>query len=291
MILLWGLHEDRPLAAVLFALSKSGTPTVFIDQKMARGAVVWPASEEKLGGTIFWDSVRVALADVSAAYLRPYDAQPDDAALVLMAWADVAEAAIVNRPTAMAPNASKPFQAAQIEEFGFRTPDTLISTDSAAVIDFWARHGEIVYKSISGMRSIVSRLQTDQVARLENLRWCPTQFQEYVPGIDYRVHVVGDDAFSCRIESQADDYRYGHRHGSMTHIFSTRLPADLESAVVQMVRGMNLLVAGVDLRLTPTGDWYCFEVNPSPAFTYFSDATDQPIAEAIASLLSQAHLA
>jgi len=47
-------------------------------------------------------------------------------------------------------------------------------------------------------------------------------------------------------------------------------------------------VAGVDLRCTPDGRWYCFEVNPSPGFTYFQQKTDQAIDEAIARLLMSA---
>lgn len=49
---------------------------------------------------------------------------------------------------------------------------------------------------------------------------------------------------------------------------------------------MNLLLAGLDLRCTPEGEWYCFEVNPSPAFTCFEQRTRQPIAEAVARLLA-----
>jgi D-alanine-D-alanine ligase-like ATP-grasp enzyme len=48
---------------------------------------------------------------------------------------------------------------------------------------------------------------------------------------------------------------------------------------------LRLPVAGIDLRRTPQGEWYCFEVNPSPAFAYYEAATHQPIAEAIAGLL------
>jgi D-alanine-D-alanine ligase-like ATP-grasp enzyme len=49
---------------------------------------------------------------------------------------------------------------------------------------------------------------------------------------------------------------------------------------------MQLAVAGIDLRQNVDGDWYCFEVNPSPAFTYYQEATDQPISRAIARLLA-----
>jgi D-alanine-D-alanine ligase-like ATP-grasp enzyme len=48
---------------------------------------------------------------------------------------------------------------------------------------------------------------------------------------------------------------------------------------------MNLLVAGVDLRVRPDNTWVCFEVNPSPGFTWYEESTNHEIAEAIADLL------
>jgi glutathione synthase/RimK-type ligase-like ATP-grasp enzyme len=47
---------------------------------------------------------------------------------------------------------------------------------------------------------------------------------------------------------------------------------------------MGLLVSGIDLRVTGKGEWVCFEVNPSPGFTFY-EADGQPIAAAIADLL------
>lgn len=51
---------------------------------------------------------------------------------------------------------------------------------------------------------------------------------------------------------------------------------------------LGLSLAGIDLRRTPSGEWYCFEVDPSPAFTFYKDTTDQPIPEAVAALLAAA---
>ena len=40
-------------------------------------------------------------------------------------------------------------------------------------------------------------------------------------------------------------------------------------------------------RLTPSGEWYCFEINPAPGFPFYESASG-PIGEAIARLLSAA---
>ncbi len=58
-----------------------------------------------------------------------------------------------------------------------------------------------------------------------------------------------------------------------------------------MTASLGLLIAGIDLRLTDDGHWYCFEVNPSPGFTYYEIATGQPLALAVARLLSAEHKA
>jgi glutathione synthase/RimK-type ligase-like ATP-grasp enzyme len=186
----------------------------------------------------------------------------------------------------MAGNNSKPSQADQIRSCGFETPETLITTDARDVLAFWQRHRTVIYKSISGVRSIVARLTPQHLEHLDDLTWCPTQFQRYVPGTDYRVHVVGDEVFACEVTSQADDYRYAGRQGATVQFRPCGLSENLASRCRSLVARLGLTVAGVDLRRSTDGTWYCFEVNPSPGFTYYEAATGQPIADAIARLLA-----
>lgn len=142
-----------------------------------------------------------------------------------------------------------------------------------------------IYKSISGTRSIVSRLTLEHLKRLENVSNCPTQFQEYIHGKDYRVHVVGDKVLACQVISLSDDYRYAVLQGQAVDIRPCILPPDVDDRCKKIASHMGLSVAGIDLRCTPNNEWYCFEVNPSPAFTYYQEASGQHIDEAIAQLL------
>jgi glutathione synthase/RimK-type ligase-like ATP-grasp enzyme len=66
------------------------------------------------------------------------------------------------------------------------------------------------------------------------------------------------------------------------------LDAELADRCRTLSRALGLEVAGLDLRQSPDGDWYCFEVSPSPAFTYFQARTGQPIDLAIARMLAAA---
>jgi glutathione synthase/RimK-type ligase-like ATP-grasp enzyme len=186
----------------------------------------------------------------------------------------------------MASNGSKPYQAAVIARHGFAIPETLITTDPAAARAFVQQHEAVIYKSISGVRSIVSRVTADDAARLDDVAWCPTQFQRYIPGRDFRVHIVGDAAFTAEVVSAADDYRYAARQALGTTVRAGQVPAVIRDQCHALAHSLELALAGIDLRLTPEGRWYCFEVNPSPAFTYYAAATGQPIAEAVAALLA-----
>jgi glutathione synthase/RimK-type ligase-like ATP-grasp enzyme len=175
-----------------------------------------------------------------------------------------------------------------IQAQGFPVPETLVTTDRAALEAFWEKHRQIVYKSISGVRSIVTRLSPSHRERFGDLANCPTQFQQWISGTDVRVHVVGDDVFACRVTSSATDYRYPRNEEERPEIQSYDLPVSLAGRCRQLVTALSLEVAGIDLRLTPEGQWFCFEVNPSPGFTYYEQATGQPIADSIARLLARA---
>lgn len=244
---------------------------------------------------------RVDLADIDGAYVRflgpegrmPTPGLPPATAAALLAEADTALMAlfedlpcpVVNRLGGGMSNNSKPLQALLLSRAGFRVPATLVTNDPKAAREFHAEHSDVIYKSASGIRSIVRRLGPEQVDRLDLLRNGPAQFQQFVPGQDVRVHTVGDRLFATRVTSKAVDYRYARRDGEEVRLEPTQLPPVVASACRHISRELDLLHAGIDLRETSDGEWYCFEVNPCPGFLYYERQTGQPISTALAELL------
>jgi len=302
VIILWGLETDDPLRAVFECLRRMREDVIFVDQATRySGLDVELEVGSQASGTISRSGRRFDLGSVSSIFLRPYDirrlvnaGESEADALVqhalavediLQTWVSVTSSLVVNRPSDMSSNSSKPFQAEIVRSAGFLTPETLLTTDPGAAEEFWQRHGEVVYKSISGVRSIVRRLSSEHKKRIEDVANCPVQFQEYIDGSDYRVHVVGERVFSCEVTSSADDYRYGSRQGHSVTFARKVLPEDVETRCKELALRCGLALAGIDLRLNSRGDWYCFEVNPSPAFTVYESETGDPISEAVAQLL------
>src|SRR5208283_2464370 len=85
----------------------------------------------------------------------------------LIRWMEIAPALVINRCAPMASNSSKPYQAQLIREHGFLVPQTLITNDPDSVREFRAKHGRVIYKSISAVRSIVQELSDEDEERLD----------------------------------------------------------------------------------------------------------------------------
>lgn len=281
-VVLWGRADEAVVAAVAAALSARHARFLAIDSSdiasldRNRGRLSTSAGHE------------LDLATVSGVLVRPEGLNPDpDVYAAIAAWTEHTDVAVLNRLSAGASNLSKPYQLRLLADAGFDVPDTLVTTDPDDVRAFRAEHDQVIYKSTSGVRSIAGLLAADHDARLSDVANCPTQFQQYVAGTDHRVHVVGDNLFACRIESAATDYRYAAPSGHSVAMHPVELPEDIAARCVRVTKDLGLRLAGVDLRLDADGRWWCFEVNTAPGFVWFEAQTGQPIARAVAALLSE----
>jgi hypothetical protein len=301
VILLWGVPSDPPLAAVERILRRDRLAYAFLDQRAVLDSTLTVSVDARASGTLQVAGDTMSLDDIAAVYPRPYaleqipvlaEAGRDSAEFRYAAafqdlfsiWLDLAPARVLNRPRQMALNYSKPFQASLIEAAGFGVPETLLTTDPEAVREFRDAHGGVVYKSVSAVRSIVAQLRPEDEARLEGVVWCPTQFQRRIAGTEVRVHVVGEQVFASEIVTAADDYRYAFLSDTPLEIRAFDPPEEWVGRCRHLAAAMGFPIAGIDLR-EEDGVWYCFEVNPSPGFTYYQERTGQPIDEAVAGLL------
>ena len=303
MILLWGIPGDTPIQQVGNALTRAGEDWVMLDQSDAAQCDFSFEETDVSNGWLAIGNRRIELGTITAIYPRPYEtarvlqasgiagpevaihaAQFDDALLV---WLELTSALVVNRPSAMASNGSKPLQSALIAEVGFTVPETLLTTDAAAAAEFRDRHGEVIYKSIGGVRSRVSLLQDETLDRI-NAAACAIQLQEYVSGKDVRVHVLENEVFASAVESPDVDYRYPAADHESPTVKVCEIPETIATMCVKLTKMLGLSFAGIDLRLADDGRWICFEANPSPGYTFYEQHTGAPITETLTDLLRRA---
>jgi RimK-like ATP-grasp domain len=307
VILLCGIPTETPLALVRAELDELEVPYAILNQRrFAEIDMGFSVSDAGVSGWLRIGRDSFRLEEIRAVYTRIMDDSvlpelrgeaPDSPrrhacrALheTLVRWYEVAPARVVNRSGPMASNGSKPYQAQLISRHGLSVPETLITNDPDLARDFHAVHGRVVYKSISGVRSIVQTLGEADLARLELIRWCPTQFQVYVEGTNVRVHTIGSEVFATAVHTTVTDYRYANGEENVyAELESYELPDELAERCIALSNALMLPFAGIDLKITPEGEPFCFEVNPSPAFSYFESQTRQPIARAVARYLVEA---
>jgi glutathione synthase/RimK-type ligase-like ATP-grasp enzyme len=301
MILLAGIPSEPPLARVAYELELLDVPVVLFNQREAgHGHVEFRLEPGGLHGELRLGDVTHRLEDFAAAYTRLMDDRilpelegevPDSPVRTacrelhdtLYRWLEITPARVVNRASAMGSNGSKAYQLQLLARAGFAVPETLVTNDPELVHEFLAEHGRVVYKSVSGSRSIVQELTADDFGRLDDIRWCPVQFQAYVDGVDVRVHVIGERVFATRVSSGAIDYRYaGAGGGEHARLEAIELNDDVAERCVEFTRSLGLRFSGLDLRFPAEGDVVCFEANPCPAYAYYEGHTGQPIAAAVA---------
>ncbi len=302
MILVAGIPSEPPLQEALDALHDLRADVLVLSQRQGTDTDIAFSVDPSgaVDGVLRAGRRHVALREITAVYARLMDHRhipeyqrlhPDDperdrwTALTdnLTNWLDVAPGRVVNRTRAMASNGSKPYQSQLISRHGLSAPETLVTNDPEEAREFYETHPRVVYKSASGARSIVQTMVRADLERLGSLRACPVQFQTWVPGTDVRVHVIGDEVFATAMSTTATDYRYATAQvDEPAHLEAYKLDDQVAERCLALTADFGLEFSGIDLKITPDGDVFCFEVNPSPAYTYFSGQTKQPIAQALA---------
>ena len=301
MILLCGIPSETPLRMVIERLAASGADFVVFNQRhfadcemefaVTRGLVTGQLRLlDRVHPLASFQSVFSRMMDDRC--LPELDGEPDESPRrrqcrglheAFTRWTEIAPQHVINRPGAMATNISKPYQTQLIRNCGFLIPETLVTNDPEMVREFHTRHRKVIYKSVSAVRSIVETLNESDFERLQQIRWCPTQFQAFIEGTNVRVHVVGDHVFATAVESEATDYRYARRQtGEDAQLREVELSDELSERCVSLTRSLGLVFSGIDLKITPSDEVFCFEVNPSPAFSYYESHTAQPISAAVA---------
>jgi hypothetical protein len=305
MILICGIPSEPPIALAVEAAEALGVDYVVFNQRHApySDITLELCGSEVSGKLWIWER-EFPLSSFAGVYTRLMDSSDipelrsscgDHTAAIekcvvfhtiLNEWFELTAVPVLNRISAMASNGSKPYQAQLIAGVGFAVPDTLITNDPDAVLAFAARYERVVYKSTSAIRSIVQELPRNiALAQLERIRALPTQFQQFVDGTDVRVHVVGQRVFATEIKSTAIDYRYAYRNSQEAQLSATELPNDIAQRCLDLAARLCLPFCGIDLKRSSDGQYYCFEANPSPAYSYYQEGTGQQIASAVIQFL------
>ena len=250
----------------------------------------------------------IRLDDASAGWwrrLRGLEFDPaitDPAALgfVQTETAEVFDGAIasldldwVNPPAADTAAHHKPLQWQVAAEVGLRMPHTIVTRrpDRARAFVEQLGVGNVVTKAFVAQPDAwreTHRLEPDDVARLDQVRFAPTILQEYVAGVDLRVTMIDGEAFAAEIDATGTSLPSDMRMVlDEAEVRAAMLPAPVLEAVRALMRRLGLVYGAVDLRRTADGDHRFFEVNPAGLWLFAEQLTGLPITDAMVSALAR----
>ena len=296
MIFLCGIASEPSLGLVIERLQEIGAPHVIFNQRhFAEAQLHMEVRKGGVEGEFRLNGNRHRLEDFTAIYTRlmewqvlpeiehepmnsPLRVQCQNLHAALLQWYELAPGRVLGRSADIAVSYSKPWQLQLIRQHGFSVPETLVTNDPAEVRRFRKRHGRVVFKSASYVRSVVDLLEGDD---LDAVRFCPVLFQQFIAGKNLRVHTVGNRVFATSIESSAVDYRYAQDET----LQEMTVDEDFANRCLALATAFGVEFSGIDFRVTGNGEAYCLELNPSPAFSYYELKTGQPIARAVAEYL------
>ena len=254
--------------------------------------ITWSTERGAMADRLRIGNRTIHLSDIDSVYLRALDSHaaltPRKRIIATSLWefAESLPVLVVNRRQASHTNMSKPYQQRLIAQYGFQVPKTLLTMVPEEARRFYDDcQGRVIYKSISAERSIVRPLIPADFPRLEQIRYCPVQLQEMIPGTDLRIHTVEGRLFATEVLSDGTDYRYAELENKQRTMRAVELEPCLQIRCLNLAKGLGLSLSGIDLRRTPGGAYYCFEVNTSPGVTFFENYTGQRIGDALADLL------
>jgi glutathione synthase/RimK-type ligase-like ATP-grasp enzyme len=190
---------------------------------------------------------------------------------------------VVNPPSNAYSNYSKPHQLRLLAEGSLDIPHSIVTNIPDQVVRFRdALQGRVIIKGVSNIPTLARVWDKEHTARLDLLVNSPTLFQEYVAGVDYRVHVVGTRAFVTRLISQDEDYRRSALvEETEIYVEEACLPAAVVERCIAITRELGLVVSGIDFKQTQDGRLVALEVNPFPQFTFYEGRSGQPITRAV----------
>lgn len=177
-------------------------------------------------------------------------------------------------------------------EVGLRIPDTLISNDPDEVRRFIDARGysRVIYKAFSALPDQwreTRLLRPEEIDLLDNVRYAPVIFQEYVEAqYDLRITVIGNQVFAAAIHSQETDYPVDFRMDlANARIEAVPLPDGVADRLRAYMARLGLVYGAIDMRLRPDGEYVFLEINPAGQWLFVETETGQPIAETIAEAL------
>ena len=303
MIIILGKEDEAHASHVANALKAKNENYTFLDTSKYPMEILidWKADEQN-SGKITIDNKKINLSDIKSVYWRnfsdvKYEIFEDGENTEFLSYMIERErrSALhslfysldinwVNSMNAFDLHKKKAYLTNLFKKNGIRVPKTLITNDKEALVKFYEENNKkIIYKPVLG-GAYTQRITEENLTEeyLNTLKISPVQFQECVEGVDIRVYAFKNTLYSAMIEASTIDFR----EDSNSKLIQVELPQKIKDDCIKMMKLADLKYSGIDIRLTPQGEYVFIEANPAPMFIHAENVTGFPLTEELVKLLT-----
>ncbi len=278
---------DFPARAGLALEWNGGTrPSYWVDT--AEGRV--DLSDARVG---WWRRVRPFTIDPAIVNQHDLAFAHSETSQAINGMLDAIGCPWVNPREADAAAHHKPYQWAVARQVGLRVPRTLVTNkpDEARHFIETIGVGRVVFKAFLASTQAwreTRLIERSDMDRLALVKYAPVIFQEYIPGVDLRITVIGNSIFAAEIDARQTSYPVDMRMVvGEAAVRAVELPPGLTGSLLELQRRLQLVYGAIDVRRTPEGDYYFLEVNPAGQWQFVEQRTALPITRAMADCLSR----
>ena len=208
----------------------------------------------------------------------------------------------LNRPDLAIHGSYKLLQLRAASCVGLAIPNTLVTNSPDKAREFVGERPEdfitkcitsAMIKSENRPRAIFTRrIDRDLLGQIEQVRYCPTLFQDYIKKRpEVRVIVVCDRIFSFLIlnqEAPSELTRIDWRHYDLENVRHEefQLPMEVEGKILELTKRLNLNFGAIDMILTPEDEFVFLELNPTGQWAWLEGLTGVKISDCIVEVLA-----
>lgn len=192
----------------------------------------------------------------------------------------------INDPVLDDAASKKVFQLKVAGGIGFKTPKTCVTNNLITAQKFINSlpGKKIIYKSFLATPQAWREtriLKEDVMAYLDNVKYAPVIFQEFIPAVvDLRITVIGEQIFCIAVDTSKSDYEYDYRVTLQSAVIkSHKLPSNIKALLLKFMKRLGLVYGAIDMRLTPDGEYYFLEINTSGEWQFLEEQSNLKITD------------
>ena len=179
---------------------------------------------------------------------------------------------------------------------GLIFPDTLVTNDKTAVVDFFKKHkSKVIIKPLSQGRIIdnnqtknifTNLLSKEYIDNIDKYTLTPSILQPYIEKeYEIRVTIVNGKVFSAKVDSQKLENTKIDWRKEKISFSKYSLPQEISDKCLTLVEKLNLSFGAIDLIKTSNGEYVFLEINPNGQWAWIEFDTGLPISDEIINFL------